>query len=305
IRDGENLNLIKEWESARGVELAFHPSGQILALGLAPDGLVEIRTVPDGELIKTIYTDTDRENWDGPYGDEPDPRGDSVEQIKFSPDGKYMLTRTDGEWKVMVWETKDWSLKYALRKDEPKSQVYWAEFSPDSQSVYVSSNLPLYYPAGNEKSGQPVPADQRAGWISQYDLSNGQKIRELRDKSLLGCYRFYFSHDGQKILIEGVKKINDDSNSEKMMMSIWELDNSSQLKWLPRVSIGARSIDFFIPYAAIGGDSGNFSLWKAETQELLCDVDLHGRISGVAFSSNGKKIAVGSKGSCYLFRVSE
>ncbi|MEK7448049.1 MAG: WD40 repeat domain-containing protein [Planctomycetota bacterium] len=318
IRDGENLNLIKEWESARGVELAFHPSGQLLALGLAPDGQVEIRTVPNGELIKTIYTDTDNEDWDTTPDDISAgyPDDDSVAQVSFSPDGQYLLTRTRGEWKVMVWETKDWSLKYALRKDEKfdstllpasgRAKAEWAQFSPDSQSVYVSSSLPLYYPAGSEKSGQRVPADQQAGWISHYDLSNGQKIRELRDEFLLGCYRFYFSPDGQKILVESVKKINENPNDEKMMMTIWELDNSPQLKWLPNIyGVGERSMDYLNTYLAIGSSSGIFTLWNIETQKGIYEVDLHGRIGELRFSSDGKKVAVGSKGSCYLFRVSE
>ncbi|MEK7448905.1 MAG: hypothetical protein AAB019_05405 [Planctomycetota bacterium] len=242
IRDGENLNLIKEWGNEKGGTgaIVFHPNSQILASGYGSnDGKVEIFSVPDGNLIKTIYTDTDNEDWNTAPDDilAGYPDDANVAQVSFSPNGKYLLTRTRGEWKVMVWETETWSLKYALRKDEERHQAEWAQFSPDSQSVYVSSSRPLYYPSGSEKSGQRVPADQQAGWISHYDLSNGQKIRELRDKFLLGCYRFYFSPDGQKILFEGYKK-NNQNNNAVVQKGIWVLNDPLILFWLPNIPGG-------------------------------------------------------------------
>ena len=299
IRNGKDLSLIKSWEQGGIGPVAFHPNNQILAHSGkgndVHDGQVEIRTVPDGELIKTLYTDTDKEDWDGPKNYVG---YDAVlEQIKFSPDGQYLLTRTRGEWKVMVWETKTWELQYALRKDEERTQVEWAEFSPDSQSVYVSLELPFY-----DKDGRPVPVDQQAGWFIQYRLSDGQKVRELRDPSLLGCYRFYFSSRDKKIILEGVKKRNE-QNGRMLLLAIFTLTPPQELIWLPRLPDADHGLDVFFPSYAAGSSSGSFSIWDINEQKYLYGVELHRRIKGIKFSSDGKKIAVSSGGSCYLFRV--
>ncbi|MEK7449272.1 MAG: hypothetical protein AAB019_07280, partial [Planctomycetota bacterium] len=301
IRSGEDLSLINSWPEGGVGPVAFHPNSQILAQAVAkindndPEAPVDIRSIPGGKLLKTIYADTDGENWDGPtdkFG-----HGTTIYQIKFSPDGQYMLTRTGGEWKVMVWETKTWELKYALRKDEERTQVEWAEFSPDSQSVYVSLELPFY-----DKDGRPVPVDQQAGWFIQYRLSDGQKVRELRDPSLLGCYRFYFSSRDKKIILEGVKKRNE-QNGRMLLLAIFTLTPPQELIWLPRLPDADHGLDVFFPSYAAGSSSGSFSIWDINEQKYLYGVELHRRIKGIKFSSDGKKIAVSSGGSCYLFRV--
>ena len=299
IRDGTNLNLIKRWPYGGIGPVAFHPNSRILAHSAAGpdirDGQVEIRTVPDGELIKTIYTDTDKDETD--Y--------DIIEQVEFSPDGKYLLTHARYESRVMVWNTDtpptgeaSWSLKYALKKNEPYNAVQWTRFNPDSQSVYVSSESPLY-----NQSGKPVSVDQQAGWISQYRLIDGQKISELRNSFLLGCSRFYFSNRGKKIILEGIKKTNE-QDGRTLLMAIFILAPPQELIWLSEIQgAGERSMDFINTYLGIGSSSGIFTIWDIEKQKRLYGVDLHGRIGELCFSSDGQKVAAAVGGSCYLFRV--
>ena len=182
-------------------------------------------------------------------------------------------------------------------------KIAWADFAPDSRSVYISFSCSWGHTLVEKLKKQHPELFVETGKIIQYSLTDGKKIRELKDESILENFRFYLSQDGKKILFEGVKKTKKHIDGEVVQKGIWMIDDSRRLVWLPDIPSGGRTIDFSDSYHTLGHEDGRFAICDIGKQKVIYAVDLHAKIGEVKFSSDGKKIAVGSGGSCYLFRV--
>jgi WD40 repeat protein/serine/threonine protein kinase len=126
-------------QSPKPTQVWFH-GGPVLDLALSPDGT----------LVATASSDRTARVWHMETGEPVTPwlrHSNKVEQVLFSPSGKFLLTRDtergtiplkepdQGEGTVSVWQMPQGQLSFVL----PHTNVVrYAEFSPDDQLVIVA-----------------------------------------------------------------------------------------------------------------------------------------------------------------------
>lgn len=126
VPDGAQQGTISV-PSAGVTSIDFSPDGAVLAIGLR-DGAVELRTIPDGSLLRTI---------DAEVGERNALRRIMVE---FSPDGQILATAASlGDGTVHLWQVSDGALLRTIREYVSDWSIESITFSPDGETLAVLS----------------------------------------------------------------------------------------------------------------------------------------------------------------------
>jgi WD40 repeat protein len=124
-------NTARIWDTQTGEEIWSLDNGAPVPYGIFS---------PDGKLVATADTDGFGHVWDVATGAEIHTlvgHTDTLWSIRFSPDGTLLVTASwDGT--ARIWDVATGSLVRVLDAGDTK-QLYWAEFSPDSEYIVTGS----------------------------------------------------------------------------------------------------------------------------------------------------------------------
>ena len=118
-----------------GAEMTFSPDGKILACSRR-DNKIHLLKVETGEILDISLSDPN-------YAPE-DPRQPEVRTLVFSPDGKKLVSGTEGG-KVQVWDAENGVALTSFFDEEPpiddryRDPILTLAFSPDSALLAVGS----------------------------------------------------------------------------------------------------------------------------------------------------------------------
>lgn len=290
--------------------IALAPDGKILFLG-NHSGEVEIRRLPDGDLLDTL-----------PHSDM------TVEHLAVSPDGAYLAVGTTytylsdvaDQGVVRVWSVADSTLLYELSGHQ---SVYDLAFSPDSTLLATSGSDENYeYP------------------IRVWDMRDGSLVNELRGHDSRVDY-VHFSEDGRELFSLAYKNplrkwnistgdsvaISDPvqynnqpvfspdgtllvSRFSDNFVSIRSLtDSTEQILEHDDFSVWSQSI-LFNPDAtllATGTSSGNLYLWRVADGTLLQKIPAHtNNLTTLAYSPDGTMlVTVGWDNTLRFWQIQE
>jgi WD40 repeat protein len=172
--DSTTGELISEMRSSRWalMDIAFHPSGELLAAGAA-SGDVHIWELPSGRSRDSFQAHEEAIHLDIP--------STSVEDIAFNEDGSRLLT---GGWDG---DTHLWSVATGKRMvsfREPSGPIASADFAPGGQTVLTTS---------------------LDGSATIWKTMTGQAVSQMPGNTPLGGGRF--SPDGNLILTWGEEEL--------------------------------------------------------------------------------------------------
>jgi WD40 repeat protein/class 3 adenylate cyclase len=221
---------------------------------------------PDGKYIVTGSWDATVRVWDVRTGKEAGLiKGNlvSVNDVVLSPDGKYILTASDGA--VQLWDLKTGE---EIRQFGGQQQVYRATFSPDGKYVLTAA------PGVND------------GKVRLWDMTTGELIREYQ-APIGGMNAVDFTPDGKYILADGVDNA----------VHLWDVQTAKEMHQL----IGHTDSIYTAIFSpdgktiATASQDGTARLWDAQTgQELRRFIGHTAGLENIAFSPDGKYILTGS-----------
>jgi WD40 repeat protein len=118
--DMDNWEMTIPYQAGKGTFGSFSPDGLIYAVYIntkSKTGTVEIRRSSDYSLITTLISG-------------------AVNELEFSPDGKYLAIGQGWEPKVRIFNTSDWSLEKVILYSGLSDMA----FSPDSKYIACMTN---------------------------------------------------------------------------------------------------------------------------------------------------------------------
>jgi WD40 repeat protein len=250
--------------------MAFSPDGRTLASG-SNDNSVAIWEIATGRQIARLW---------GNLG--------AIEQVKFTADGRFLISGGFGEDGLVVWNTSDWSRKTNLRVDVTSFAI-----SRDGTKVACSTDIL----EGSEKE------PKLRSIIGIYGLPNGELKYTLE---VHGWYTksLQFSPDASSILF-----LRNDGYDNTELYSI-AAQPGSEAGPLPLPGVKAvHAIDFSPDGHRLytGLSDGRLIAWRWPAKEILFSVQAHalsveslvagagataimsiGRESGEAFQTGGE-----------------
>jgi WD40 repeat protein len=204
-----------------------------------------------------------------------------VISLAFSPDGKHLVAgRGDGP--ILVWDARGGREVRRLRGHlGPPSRL---AFGPDGRLVSAEADTAFADPL--------VAADRRQGLargtgaIKVWDLNSDPALTRITEIEG-GLSSLAFSPDGRRLATGGDR------------VGIWDVESGRSVKFLPVVGALISQIAFSADgrRVAAARSSGQCQVWDIETGEerLTWKVPpkAEGRSAGVAYSSDGKYLAIG------------
>jgi WD40 repeat protein len=244
-----------------------------------------------------------------PIGTEP--HGGPVEGVAASPDGNWFATA--GFKTVNIWDAKTGKLARTLKGH--LSPVHVVAFSPDSKTVASGSStngndkntIKLWdVETGALKQGFPQwrsdvetlafspdgksLASTGYGGASVWDLASGAEktIKMAPDQTVS------FSPNGKTLAVCNVYEVQ-----------LWDVTSGAKLKAYRHPKFAQVYACTYSPdgklVAAIGRDG--LALWDTATGQARNVVNLGGGLQSVAFSRDGKTLAVGGYNSVQVLQV--
>lgn len=125
LPDGEQLIELPDAERSYLWSLAFHPSGQqVASLQYRDDGVIQVWSVEDKEIIQTIIPNI--------------LVGNTVQAISYSPGGAWFGACFSEDWdhQVRIFDTADYAVASVIELEKRPNTI---AFSPDDQMIAVAS----------------------------------------------------------------------------------------------------------------------------------------------------------------------
>jgi WD40 repeat protein len=255
--------LVDGWQV---LSLAFSPDGKTLATGNA-DLTAKLRDGRSGELRVTF----------------PEGRniGAHVQGVRFTPDGKQLVTLSNNE--VKVWDVRTQEVKATLTRDAAGAgRLMSLEISPDGKRIAAggSTSFGLYqYPSGK--------VGQSPGIVWVWDLATGRQLQRLEQEEAGEVVSLAFAPDGKTLAGGGqdgsIQRWTGDAYTPGELLHahggpVWALAFSPDGKTL-----------------ASGGADHNIGEWDAATGKLVRSLKGHEHlVLSLAFSPDGKLLVSGS-----------
>ncbi|HST19482.1 MAG TPA: WD40 repeat domain-containing protein, partial [Blastocatellia bacterium] len=296
------------WDAATGQEIrrfVGHPNG-VDAVAFSPDGksiltggtldktaciwniatgkeikrLIspnEVRTVAyssDGKFILT-GGNTIARLWDAATGREIRSfigHSAFVVSVKFSPDGRYILTgsidKTARLWDVSTGR----EIRRLVQGDSKNSSITSVAFSPDGRFILTGGQF-----------------DQTA---RLWDAATGKALKDFKDANWL--YSVAFSPDGRSVLTAG-----DNNRREDNSPRLWDVATGQEIRRFGGYSIGGVKSAAFSSdgrFVLTGCGDSTARLWDVATgNEVRRFEGYSSGVYSVAFSRDGQSILTGSE----------
>ncbi|MEO6253083.1 MAG: caspase family protein [Ferruginibacter sp.] len=230
----------------------------------------------------------------------------SVTNSEFSPNGKKILTATDGAY-VRLWDPGQGKLEYVFQGGQ--GRLNGAHFSVDGEKILIAScNVAEIWDANNAKL-----LDQFKGFkscVTSIELSpDGQKllttafwddipkIWDIKTKSVLQLKGHdnkwgtdaIFSPDGKLVLTStgtlGDKKVR-----------LWDASTGKTLQILEGHNFGIRKAVFFPDGSKVitTADDNTAKVWDVNSGKLYYQLEGSIRVNSIEFSPDGKKLLITS-----------
>lgn len=280
--------------------VAFNPDGSQIASGVGDDGMVKIWDTSSGDEVLSLNES----------GHE-----DRVESVAFSPDG-FRLAIASMDGMASIWDITSGQHLWTLGGHN--GGVHDIVFDPDGTHVATASmdgtakvwdattgkELLSLDGSGFEKITVTFSPDgtrlatiatsfNNPGILKIWDVSTGEELFNIRDWSNASVA---FSPDGTRIATAGGDEVK-----------VWDAATGQETLALRSESGDLISVAFSSNGTRLATASSNSvaTVWDAATgQELLVlsDCAPH-ELSGIAFSPNGKKLAMSGEGAIQIFLV--
>lgn len=265
-QDAPLYNMCSLHDGWQVLSLAYSADGKSLATGNA-DLTAKIRDGQSGELRVTFP--------------EEHQVGAHVQGVRFTPDGKQLITLANNQ--VKVWDVSTQELKATLNRDASSTgRLMSLEISPDGKRIAAggSASFGLYqYPSGK--------VGQSPGIVWIWDLATGKQLKRLEQEEAGEVVSLAFSPDGKTLAGGGqngsIQRWSGDAYTPGELLlahagPVWALAFSPDGKTL-----------------ASGGADHEIAEWDPVTGKLLRSLRGHEHlVLSLAFSPDGKLLASGS-----------
>jgi WD40 repeat protein len=266
--------------------VAFSPDGKTIAAGSFSGGDVTLWDTASGRQTAVLAV------------------GSNVDHVAFSPGGKTLAAATGGS--VKLWDVVTGQRAATLA---PGSAVGNVAFSPEDQRIAVvdGDSVQIWDTesrwTGNLAEGSSVesvafsPGEQvlavgdLSGHVGLWDTATGKRTAALADAS--SVQQVAFSPGGTMLATGDVRS----------QVSLWDVATGKRAALMTEGSGPVNTVAFSPDgkTLATGGDTGTdgtgtggVSLWDTATGKRIAVLISSANVFSVAFSANGKSLAVGS-----------
>jgi DNA-binding beta-propeller fold protein YncE len=297
--------------------VTFSPDGALLASGscatdlssespTCPGGQIQLWDVATGNVVRTLHG-----------------HADTVTSVAFSPDGQTLVSASEGDDTVILWDiTTGQKLNTLDDRDiglftevalSPNGRLWaWGDFDDFEHTVAlwdVTAGQRLHTLIGhkdgvtsvtfspdgqNLASGSCGGFDSKESWkcitseIRVWDVETGQELRTLLSQDNTKVASLDFSPDG-RTLASGTR----DGAVILWDTATWQIAHTPHILHARHVTDVAFSPDGQI--LASGSSDATVILWDATTMQKWRKLNGHiGSVTSVAFSPDGKTLASGS-----------
>lgn len=263
------------WNRVKAI--AFHPDGQILAVGRS-EGTVELIEAKTMETIRTLPTDPEsvRVKQPGALAE--------ITSVAFSPDGKTIAVGSFNST-VKLWD---------LKTGQVESTFSWQPSTLGSATI--ASDTPLAF----SPDGQALAIGINDGSIKLWHPKTGQLIRILKGHSD-SVLSVAFSPDGKTLA----------SGSSDRTMKLWDWKIGQEIRTISPEQSSVFSVSFSPDSQTIAsvGPAQEIKLWNRNTGQWLRTLNAWENqrslgFSSIAFSPRGNTMASqGVDGTVKLWQV--
>ena len=307
LATGSTDKTARLWDTAKG-ELLATLTGSL-------NGIVALSFSPDGTTLASGSTDGTIRFWSTKTGDllplEIIEHTEWVKSVSFLKDNTTLVS-VHFNGVITLWDMQT-SQNIGLHTTQPAAPLWAVALSPDGTKLAsVGAKAKLFFEAGSGNSTSAWTPDRL---VRLTDVRSGRELATLPDINTGRCMTF--SPDGNVIAFGGPDKIH-----------LWNIETGITLD-IPLVDehVADGNVDFFSPPVDInafafssdgkklvtGTMGGKVQMWDPETGVPLAPflegqnmeeaveggpgnfrVTYRGAINALAFSSNGRLLAVGS-----------
>lgn len=258
IASGQRLALLEDsTEPVTG--LAFSPEGTMLARA-GNDGTIRLWAMPSRQMVRTIAAHTN-----------------AVSSLAFSRDGKRLLTVSEGDRSVRLWDVESDALVQVFAAGE---DVKSAAFAMDSAQVAVGIWR------------WDVVRQLSVAEVKRFDAATGVVVQSLELAGTNSVNSFVFSSDGARLLTtcyDGAARLWD-STTGQLLRTFEHPEWVSGAVFTPDRKRVLTRMSWEYGYSGIW-------MWDAETGDLIRQYGGYATaLTCLAFSPDGTQAVTGTSG---------